>query len=191
MSRTLRNATVKSATVNSATVKSATVILLLSMLAGCVTPAGPYKAYEGAEMRPAQLALVTGETYIRRDVLNVYVDRIRFMSVDGRPIENSERFDEIQLAPGYHDVTVYYSWDTGSQRGLAPALVNYAASRESIRRTLRLHAEAGKTYLVKGDAAFITERREIVSLTHVDYWIEDDSGRIVVSREEGKYVASP
>ena len=171
--------------------RKTTLLTLLLTLAGCVSTPGPYKAYEGAEMRPAQLALVTGESYVRRDILNVYVDRIRFMSVDGRPIENSERFNEIQLAPGYHDVTVYYSWDMGVQRGLAPALVNYAANRESIRRTLRLHAEAGKTYIVKGDAVFVSERREIVSLSHVDFWIEDDSGRVVVSRDEGRYIASP
>lgn len=167
------------------------LVLVLPMLSACNTVVGAFKAYEGPEMPAEELATLQGARFVRTDFINRLTDTIRFMSVDGRPIENAEMYSAIQVAPGFHDITVYFSWDMGSQRGLAPALVTYAATRDTINRTLRLHAEAGKTYIVKGDPVFRGQLQDITSLDYVNFWIEDEAGNTVVSREEGAYVASP
>lgn len=163
----------------------------LAVLNACNTVAGPYKAYEGPVLTDDQVALLEGARFLRTDWINRLNDSIRFMSVDGRPIDYAERFSAIHVAPGVHDITVYFSWDMGSQRGLAPALVTYAANRNTMNRTLRVTVEAGKTYIVKGDPVFLGKRRDITSLQYVDFWIEDEAGNTVVSRKDGAYIASP
>lgn len=166
--------------------------LLLALLpAACNTVAGAYQAYAGPALQPGELARVEGARFLRTDWINRLTDSIRFMSVDGRPVESPERYSAIDLMPGVHDITVYFSWDMGSQRGLAPALVTYAASRDTINRTLRVNVEAGKTYIVRGDPVFSSPVQDITSLSYVDFWVEDEEGNIVVTREQGAYLASP
>ncbi len=166
-----------------------TFFLLFSVLlfSHCTSVEMPYKAYAG-EPRPAsELALVMGDFYYRKDWLNSYVDAVRFFKVDGREIENSRAWEQILLTPGVRELEVYYSWDMGARIGLAPALVSYASNRESISRTLRIQAEAGKTYSVKAEPVFNGDPSDIGSLAHVDFWVEDSEGRVVLSREEGRF----
>ena len=169
-----------------------TAMALLSALIQCAVPREPYKAYAGEPRSESQLVLLRGAIFSRQDWLNRYVDAIRFLSVDGRAIENSENFNEILVTPGFHDITVYFSWDTGSQRGLAPALVEYASTRSTVSRSLTLNAEAGKLYHVRGDPVFVQdEGRDITGLAYVDFWIEDESGNIVGSPDQGRYIPDP
>lgn len=165
------------------------LVLILPLLAACVAPQSPYKAYVGEERSSAQLALLKGAFYSRRDWLNRYVDTIRFLSVDGQQIENSGRFDEILVTPGAHEITVYFSWDTGSQRGLAPALVDYASTKGTLSRTFTVNVNAGQLYHVRGNPIFVEDKsRDITGLTHVDFWVEDEYGNMVVSKEQGRYI---
>lgn len=164
-------------------------LVVCLLLVNCITPQEPYKAYEGEERSRSQLALLVGEIFLRQDWINRYIDKIRFLSVDGRDIDNSLRFDEILITPGRHDIRVYFSWDTGSQRGLAPALVEYSSTRTTVSRTLSFNARAGRRYHVRGDPVYVADQeRDITTLAYVDFWIEDENGNTVVSREEGRYV---
>lgn len=160
---------------------------LLGLLLACSATQPPYKAYDGAERPATALALVRGDFYYRKDFLNSYVDAVRFQRVDDHVIENSRAFEEVLLAPGTRELEVYYSWDMGARIGLAPALVSYASSREAISRTLRLTLEAGRQYAVKAEPVFDGNPGDIGSLQHVDFWVEDDRGRVILSREEGRY----
>ncbi|MDO9319693.1 MAG: hypothetical protein Q7V56_16055 [Gammaproteobacteria bacterium] len=166
-----------------------TVFLVCSFLlfSNCALTMPPYKAYRG-EARPAtELALVKGDYFYRQDWLNSYADAVRFLSVDGREVENSRAHEEILLSPGQRELEVYYSWDMGARIGLAPALVSYAAHRDSVSRTLSLNAEAGRTYSVKAEPVFNGNPSDITALAYVDFWVEDDRGRVVLSKEEGRY----
>lgn len=57
----------------------------------------------------------------------------------------------------------------GSARGLAPALVSYAAARESLSRILRFEAEAGEVYRVMAERKFSSDRQDITTLSHVNF----------------------
>jgi hypothetical protein len=160
--------------------------LLLTLLA-CSAVQIPYKAYVGAERPATALALVRGDFFYRKDFLNSYVDAVRFQRVDDQVIENSRAWGEVQMMPGARELEVYYSWDMGARIGLAPAMVSYASSREAISRTLRFNVEAGRQYAVKAQPVFNGNPGDIGSLVHVDFWVEDDRGRVVLSREEGRY----
>ncbi|MES3007419.1 MAG: hypothetical protein V4751_06575 [Pseudomonadota bacterium] len=163
------------------------LVCSFTILSCCTSTEPPYKSYRG-EARPAtELALVKGDNFYRQDWLNSYADAVRFLSVDGREVENSRAHKEIFLIPGQRELEVYYSWDMGARIGLAPALVSYAAHRDSISRTLRLNAEAGRTYSVKAEPVFNGDPSNITALAYVDFWVEDDQGRIVLSKEEGRY----
>ncbi len=163
------------------------LVCSFTILSCCTSTALPYNSYRG-EVRPAtELALVKGDNFYRQDWLNSYADAVRFLSVDGREVENSRAHKEIFLIPGQRELEVYYSWDMGARIGLAPALVSYAAHRDSISRTLRLNAEAGRTYSVKAEPVFNGDPSDITALAYVDFWVEDDRGRVVLSKEEGRY----
>ena len=60
---------------------------LLVNLAACAAP-GPYKAYFGDPREDMQLSILEGGSYIRVELLNRYVDTIRFMEIDEIPIPN-------------------------------------------------------------------------------------------------------
>lgn len=163
------------------------LLSLLAILTACSSSQLPYKAYAGAERPGSSLALVRGDFFYRKDFLNSYVDAVRFQRVDDHVVENSRAWNEVLLVPGARELEVYYSWDMGARIGLAPALVSYASSREAVSRTLRLNVEAGKQYAVKAEPVFNGNPGDIGSLVYVDFWVEDGSGRVVVSREEGRY----
>ncbi|MGH8463214.1 MAG: hypothetical protein ACRER5_03645 [Pseudomonas sp.] len=164
---------------------------LILLLASCSSVQVPYKAYRGEARPMAEVARVKGDVFYRQDWLNSYVDAVRFYQVDGRQIENSRAYQEILLLPGMREIDVYYSWDMGARIGLAPALVSYAANRDATSRTLRLQIQAGRTYSVKAEPVFNGPPGDIDSLAYVDFWVEDDTGRIVLSREEGRASPSP
>ena len=163
-----------------------TLVILIALIPACTT-GGAYRAYPG-EQRPAmQVATLEGAQFMRQDWLNRYVDAVRFSQVDDYMIDNSVAFSSIEVEPGYHDVTVYFYWDMGTARGLAPALVSYAASQDTLSRTLRFNAMAGEVYRVMAEPHFDDERQDITTLAYVNFWIEDASGNEIVSRAEGRY----
>lgn len=159
---------------------------LLLTLAACTAPT-PYKAYFGDPRQDMRLSTVEGGSFVRTDLLNRYIDTIRFTEVDGTPVTNSDQHRAIQITPGFHDIKVYFSWDLGSLRGLAPAMVDYSKNRENISRTLRFNARAGEAYSVMANPVFSDSRHDITTLSHVDYWVEDEDGIEVVSKEAGRY----
>lgn len=164
------------------------LLQLLAAISACSTDVGVYKAYVGTPRAELQVAQIDGAHFMRTDWINRYLDVVRFLTVDGIQIDNPEEFDSIQVNPGYHDFKVYFSWDTGSQRGLAPALVNYAANSATMSRTLRFNALSGERYIVRAEPVFNSERREITDLLYVDFWIEDREGNEIVTRESGRYL---
>lgn len=161
------------------------------VLASCVSIETPYRAYDGEERPASELALVRGDYFYRKDWLNSYVDAVRFQSVDGRVIENSRAWDEVLMSPGEREVEVYYYWDMGARMGLAPAIANYASSRDTVSRTLKFKAEPGKIYEVKAAPKLSGSPGDITSLDYVDFWVEDSEGHIVLSRAEGRFQSEP
>lgn len=167
------------------------IIAAVVVLTSCVVVETPYRAYEGDERPASELALVRGDYFYRKDWLNSYVDAVRFQSVDGHVIENSRAWEEVLVSPGELEVEVYYYWDMGARMGLAPAIANYASSRETVSRTLTFNAERGKVYKVKAAPKLSGSPGDITSLDYVDFWVEDSEGRIVLSRAEGRFQAAP
>jgi hypothetical protein len=160
-------------------------------VAGCVDIALPYKAYLGEARQDLQLSTLAGSSYQRVDLINRYVDNVRFMSVDDIAIQNSQQYHSIQITPGYHEVRVYFSWDLGSRRGLAPAMVDYARTRDHISRTLSFNARAGESYAVNAQPFFSSPSRNITTLSHVDFWVVDANGTEIVTPEQGRYSPIP
>jgi hypothetical protein len=159
-------------------------LVLMSSCAGLAS----YKAYEGPVLPSMQLSVVEGDQYMRREWINRYTDAIHFIAVDGNAVENNTEHSSIEITPGFHDLRVYYLWDLGSQRGLGPALVNYSASRDALSRTLRFNARSGERYTVKARLHFNSNSQDITTLSHVDFWMEDQRGNEIVSRADGRYI---
>ena len=157
----------------------------------CSTGDSVYKAYFGAPQSDLQIATIEGMSFYREDLINRYWDAVRFLQVDDVVIENSEEHDAIQVEAGFHEMKVYFHWDLGSQRGLAPALVNYAKTRDTMTRDLRFNARAGETYVVRAQPYFNDRRQDVTTISHVDFWVEDGNGNEVVSRDQGRYIPSP
>ena len=164
--------------------------VLALILGGCSTGVAIYKAYLGDPLKDMQLALVEGARFQRMEYINRYTDAVRFMTVDEIPIGNSDQFEAIQIAPGFHELKVYFSWDMGNQRGLAPAMVDFARTRDHISRTLRFNARAGERYIVQAEPIFNAPKHNITTLAYVDFWVENAAGDEIVSREEGRYISA-
>jgi len=163
------------------------IVLLLSAVAAGCGAVGPYRAYSGDRLPVNAVATLEGSQYLRQDWLNRYIDAVRFAQVDGEAIINSVEHERVEIKPGAHEIAVYFYWDMGSARGLAPALVSYAAARESLSRILRFEAVAGEVYRVMAEPQFSSDRQDITTLSHVDFWVEDSNGAAVVSRARGSY----
>ncbi|MFK7864965.1 MAG: hypothetical protein AB8B95_12160 [Pseudohongiellaceae bacterium] len=166
--------------------KLVTVLCIATFINACAGPE-TYRAYFGAPRDALKVASVKGVQYVRNDIINRYVDGVRFAAVDGQDIDESHNFTALELAPGFHDLHVYYFWDMGIQKGLAPALVSYATDTEPMSRVLRFNARAGVAYSVKAAPSFGGEGENITNLTHVDFWVEDQNGVRIVSKEAGSY----
>lgn len=160
--------------------------ILVVFLPGC-TNGSAYRAYDGEVRSTMQIATLEGSQFLRQDWLNRYMDAVRFSRIDGNTIDDSVDYDRIEIEPGYHDVTVYFYWDMGTARGLAPALVSYAASQEELSRTLRFNARAGEVYRVMAEPHFDAERQDITTLSYVNFWVVDSNGNEVVSRADGSF----
>lgn len=159
---------------------------LILGLAAC-SSSGTFRAYSGESRSELQVAQIRGESYLRQDWLNRYVDSVRFARVDDFPIEESIVYNRVEVTPGFHDVRVYFYWDLGTQRGLAQALVQYASTQESLSRSLRFNALAGQVYTVRAEPVFEEGRRDITNISHVNFWVEDSRGNVVVSKEAGSF----
>ncbi len=159
---------------------------LSGLLVGC-SAGTTFRTYGGEALSSMQVAVIQGAQFLRQDWLNRYIDSVRFAQVDDVPVESNVRYSSVEVTPGFHDINVYFYWDMGSARGLAPALVSYAASRETLSRTLRFNARAGEVYTVRAQPIFHPGPREITNLSHVDFWVEDQRGNEIVTREEGRY----
>ncbi len=98
----------------------------------------------------------------------------------------SEQIAAVEVVPGYREIEVYYSWDHGSQRGLAPALVDYAAAQTGVSRVLRFTALPGEVYTVHAEPTFLGERQDITTLAAVDFGLRTPLGRpwCLLSRRE-------
>mgnify|MGYP000601497942 CR=1 FL=1 len=158
-------------------------LLLGAALSGCVSSATSFRAYVGDIRSAMQVAIINGGELVRSDLMNRYVDVVRFLRVDEMDIASESQVASVEVVPGYREIEVFYSWDHGSQRGLAPALVDYAATQESISRVLRFYARSGETYTVRAEPSFQGERRDITTLAYVDFWVEDAEGGAVVAPE--------
>ncbi len=164
------------------------LVSVVLVLTACSADLGVYKAYIGDPRDDLQVARVNGGQIVRTDWINRYIDVVRFLTVDGMAIENPEEFNSIQIDPGYHELKVYFSWDLGSQRGLAPALVDYASNRDTMSRDLRFNALSGERYTVHAEPVFNPQGNSVTDLLYVDFWVEDREGNAIVTRESGRYV---
>ncbi len=168
--------------------KYTVLLALLSCLMVSCESALTYKAYLGEPKPALRVSQIKGSQYVRKDLINRYVDAVRFSRVDDTGIEDSNSFRSVEVEPGFHDIEVYFYWDMGSQRGLAPALVSYASSQENLSRTLRFNARAGMEYVVKAQPYFTeSSKQDITTLSHVDFWVEDQNGVEIVSKQAGQY----
>jgi hypothetical protein len=118
------------------------------MLSSCVANVQTFKAYIGEVNSQMQTSVIRGGQLVRNDLMNRYVDVVRFLRVDDMELRSSEQIAAVEVVPGYREIEVYYSWDHGSQRGLAPALVDYAAAQTGVSRVLRFTALPGEVYTV-------------------------------------------
>ena len=128
-----------------------------------------------------QSAVIRGGEQVRTDLMNRYVDMVRFLRVDEHRLASTDKVGAVEVPAGQHEIEVYYSWDHGSQRGLAPALVDHALAQVEVRRVLRFEAMPGETYTVQAEPRFQGERQNITTLSHVEFWVEDEAGAVVVS----------
>jgi hypothetical protein len=124
-----------------ATKKLALILALGALLGGCVTNAQAFKAYAGEVNSQMQVSVIRGGQLVRNDLMNRYVDVVRFLRVDDMQLNSREQIAAVEVVPGYREIEVYYSWDHGSQRGLGPALVDYAAAQTEVSRVLRFTAQ--------------------------------------------------
>jgi hypothetical protein len=165
--------------------------VLIALLGCCLSSCSSsltYRAYLGEPKPALRVALIRGSQYARQDSINRYIDAVKFASIDETEIDDSRSFKALEVEPGFHDIGVYFYWDMGSQRGLGPALVSYAMSKENLSRKLRFNARAGMEYVVKAQPYFDKSLKEdITTLSHVDFWIEDMNGIEIVSKAAGRY----
>ncbi len=169
------------------TVKRLLLVAICSaMLSSCVADVQTFKAYIGEVNSQMQTSVIRGGQLVRNDLMNRYVDVVRFLRVDDMELRSSEQIAAVEVVPGYREIEVYYSWDHGSQRGLAPALVDYAAAQTGVSRVLRFTALPGEVYTVHAEPTFLGERQDITTLAAVDFWVEDSVGKAVVPSEQAR-----
>ncbi len=169
------------------TVKRLLLVAICSaMLSSCVANVQTFKAYIGEVNSQMQTSVIRGGQLVRNDLMNRYVDVVRFLRVDDMELRSSEQIAAVEVVPGYREIEVYYSWDHGSQRGLAPALVDYAAAQTGVSRVLRFTALPGAVYTVHAEPTFLGERQDITTLAAVDFWVEDSVGKAVVPSEQAR-----
>ena len=157
--------------------------LVAATLVSCTSMSSTFTATVGELGGSVQSAMIRGGEMVRTDLMSRYVDMVRFLRVDDHRLASTDKIGAVEVPAGQHEIEVYYSWDHGSQRGLAPALVDYALAQAEVRRVLRFDAQPGETYTVQAEPKFRGERRDITTLSHVEFWIEDQAGTVVASAD--------
>lgn len=157
--------------------------LVAATLVSCTSMSSTFTATVGELGGSVQSAMIRGGEMVRTDLMSRYVDMVRFLRVDDHRLASTDKIGAVEVPAGQHEIEVYYSWDHGSQRGLAPALVDYALAQAEVRRVLRFDAQPGETYTVQAEPKFQGERRDITTLSHVEFWIEDQTGTVVASAD--------
>ena len=157
--------------------------LVAATLVSCTSMSSTFTATVGELGGSVQSAMIRGGEMVRTDLMSRYVDMVRFLRVDDHRLASTDKIGAVEVPAGQHEIEVYYSWDHGSQRGLAPALVDYALAQAEVRRVLRFDAQPGETYTVQAEPKFQGERRDITTLSHVEFWVEDQAGTVVVSAD--------
>lgn len=159
------------------------LVLVASTLVACSSVSSTFTARMGELGGSMESALIRGGERVRTDLMSRYVDMVRFLRVDDHRLASTEKIGAVEVPAGQHEIEVYYSWDHGSRRGLAPALVDYALAQSEVRRVLRFDAQPGETYTVQAEPRFQGERRDITTLSHVEFWVEDQAGTVVASAD--------
>lgn len=157
--------------------------LVTATLVSCTSMSSTFTATVGELGGSVQSAMIRGGEMVRTDLMSRYVDMVRFLRVDDHRLASTDKIGAVEVPAGQHEIEVYYSWDHGSQRGLAPALVDYALAQAEVRRVLRFDAQPGETYTVQAEPKFQGERRDITTLSHVEFWVEDQAGTVVASAD--------
>ena len=157
--------------------------LVAATLVSCTSMSSTFTATVGELGGSVQSAMIRGGEMVRTDLMSRYVDMVRFLRVDDHRLASTDKIGAVEVPAGQHEIEVYYSWDHGSQRGLAPALVDYALAQAEVRRVLRFDAQPGETYTVQAEPKFQGERRDITTLSHVEFWVEDQAGTVVASAD--------
>lgn len=83
---------------------------------------------------------------------------MRFAQVDRKVIVKSAEHGPCKIKSGSHEAAVYFCWEIGNASGLAPALVSFAAARESVSRTPRFEALVVEVYRVMAKTEFSSDR---------------------------------
>ena len=157
--------------------------LVAATLVSCTSMSSTFTATVGELGGSVQSAMIRGGEMVRTDLMSRYVDMVRFLRVDDHRLASTDKIGAVEVPAGQHEIEVYYSWDHGSQRGLAPALVDHALAQAEVRRVLRFDAQPGETYTVQAEPKFQGERRDITTLSHVEFWVEDQAGTVVASAD--------
>lgn len=165
------------------TISRVLLALVAATLVSCTSMSSTFTATVGELGGSVQSAMIRGGEMVRTDLMSRYVDMVRFLRVDDHRLASTDKIGAVEVPAGQHEIEVYYSWDHGSQRGLAPALVDYALAQAEVRRVLRFDAQPGETYTVQAEPKFQGERRDITTLSHVEFWIEDQAGTVVASAD--------
>jgi hypothetical protein len=157
--------------------------LLIATVAGCATEKLQLrKVYDGAELGQDRVAIVrSGEL---RGPLNERAQWVRFMAVDGKPLDGG--WDgELAILPGPHTLRLRFA--TGSSGAPATSALEVMVvegTKGSIaprtQADLSFEALAGHSYIVKYKAGFMLKEKPVT------YWIEDEaSGAVVAGTKPG------
>ena len=152
-------------------------IVLISMVSGCATTRKVVKVYEGDEMHPNELVLLSGSPGSVWNSLSVTIEEI-----DGRKIYgsksrllNTSQNEDFVIKPGVVTVGVAVR-NSGGNQGLLTAIVVDAVATGRLRR-FTFTAEAGHQYRFR-----VTQKW----FSNVECWVEDfGTGERVASAEQG------
>ena len=75
----------------------------------------------------------------------------------------------------------------GNAPGAGTCSGQLRGSRKSLSPILRFEAAAGEVYRVMAEHQFSSDRQDITTLSHVNFWVKDSNGATVVSRARGSY----
>lgn len=122
------------------------------MVAGCATPGTPH-AYDGAQLEPANLALILGTTNRIRNVVSPSRERISITRVDDDetiPWYSLGAYPgSVYVLPGKHKLDIQYEYVHGVARG--PIWVDAQTSRVYQVKVMNPQARTERVYFVIQD----------------------------------------